>query len=114
MLLHLISVLWGSFAEIKLIQSGRANVHPGPCPARFGGSRISTPQASFHICNRVQCDPDVTLFSESADGLLLSTTLLVVSLQTVLWRGHVHSLVLRLLISQQPPSRSPPPNPKAP
>lgn len=80
----------------------------------FDGSRIDTPRVSFHVCNRVQCDTDATLFGESADGLLLSTSLLVVSLQTALWRGHVHSLALRLLISQPPPSRSPPPNPKAP
>lgn len=111
------SILFQSCGAV-LLKSDDA-VRPCKCASwalcgSFDGNRIDTPQVSFHICKRVQCDTDVTLFGESADGFLLSTTLLVVSPQTVPWRGHVHSLVLRLLISQQPPSRSPPPNPKAP
>lgn len=56
----------------------------------------------------------MSLFSESADCFLLSTNLLIVSPQTVLQRGHVPSLVLPLLVSQQLRTRSLPSNPKAP
>lgn len=56
----------------------------------------------------------MSLFSESADGFLLSTNLLIVSPQIVLQRGHVPSLVLPLLVSQQPRTHSLPSNPKAP
>lgn len=56
----------------------------------------------------------MSLFTESADGFLLSTNLLIVSPQTVLQGGHVPSLVLPLLVSQQPRTRSLPSNPKAP
>lgn len=75
----------------------------------FDGNHVNT--STFPSVSNVIL---MSLFGESAAGFLLSTNLLIVSPQIVLQRGHVPCLVLPLLVSQQPRTRSLPSNPKAP